>query len=147
MSSFSPWHSGHSMRPRVTVTQTSIGAEIDVIWPAYRLDNKDCTTGRMVHIRRSKWPMAWHKCTCGGGRETSGVGCAIPVWRKSMTCSGVPPCGPVRPGSSSFFHSCLKSISTARMPHWRKTNDTLPLWWCIRKTYLRPPSRLPEPTG
>ena len=31
-----------------------------------------------------------------GGMETSEVGCAIPVWRSSMPCSGVPPFVPVR---------------------------------------------------
>ena len=147
MSSFSPWHSGHDTRPRATATRTSIGAEVCINLPVHRLDSKDCTTGRMVSIRRSKWPMAWYKFRCGGGRETSGVGCAIPVWRKSMPCSGRPPCVPVRPGSSSCVHSCLKSTSTPRMPHCRKTNDTLPFWWCIRKNVPTPPSRLPELTG
>ena len=93
----------------------------------------------MVHISRSKWPMAWYKCTCGGGRETSGVGCAIPVWRKSMPCSGVPPCVPVRPCSSSCVHSWLKSASTARIPHCWKINDTLSFWWCIRENVPAPP--------
>ena len=92
-----------------------------------------------MHSRRSKWPIAWRKCTCGGGRETSGVGCAIPVWRKSMPCSGVPPCLPVRPGSSPCVHFCLKSPSTARMPQCRKTNHTLSFWWCIRKNVPVPP--------
>ena len=31
-----------------------------------------------------------------GSMETSGVGCAIPVWRSSMPCSGVPSFVPVR---------------------------------------------------
>ena len=127
------------MRSRATATRTSVTAEVGVNFPAHRLNSKDRTTGRMVHIRRSKWPMAWYKCTCEGGRETSGVGCAIPVWCKSMPCSGVPPCVPVKPGSSSCVHSCLKSTSTARMPHCRKINATLPFWWCIRKNVPAPP--------
>ena len=61
------------MRPRATAPRTSVGVDVGVNWLAHRLGNKDCTTGRMVHIKRSKWPMAWYKCTCGGGRETSGV--------------------------------------------------------------------------
>ena len=65
--------------------------------------------------------------------------CAILVWRKSMPCSGVPPCVPVRPGLLSCIHSCLKSTSTARIPHCRKTNDTLPFWWCIRENVPAPP--------
>ena len=96
MSLFSPWHSGHNTRPRATATRTSVGAEVGVHLPAHRLDSKDCTTGRMVPIRRSKWPMARYKCTCGGGMESSGVGCALPVWRSSMPCSGVPPFEPVK---------------------------------------------------
>ena len=88
MSSFFPWHSGYNTRPRATATRTSVGVEVGVNLPAHRLDSKYCTTGRMVPIGRSKWLMAWYKCTCGG---TSGVGCAIPVWRSSMPCSGVPP--------------------------------------------------------
>ena len=70
--------------------------------------------------------------------ETSGVGCSIPVWRKSMLCSGVPPCVQVKPCSSLCFHSCLSSTSTARMPHWWKTSNAFPLWWCIRKNVPAP---------
>ena len=139
MSSFCPWHSGHSTRPRATATRISVGAEVGVNWPAHRLDNKDCTIGRMGHIRRSKWSMAWYECTCEGGRTTSGDGRAIPVWRKSMPYSGVPPSVPVTPGSLSCVHSCLKPTSTTRMPHYRKTNHTFPFWWCIRKNIPAPP--------
>ena len=134
MLSFFPWYCGHSTRPRATAACTSFGAEVGVIRPAHRLDNQDCTTGRMVHIRRSKWPVR-----ARGAGKTSGVGCAIPIWPKSMPCSGVPPRVPVRPGSSSCVHSYLKSTSTARMPHCRKTNDTLPFWWCIQKKVPAPP--------
>ena len=82
-------------------------------------------------VASGQWPGISSRV--GGAGKTSGVGCAIPVWRQSMPCSGVPTCVPVRPGSSSSVHSCLKSTSTARMPHCRKTNDTLLFWWCIRK--------------
>ena len=74
MSSFSPWHSGHNTRPRATATRTSVGAEVGVNLPAHRLDSKDCTTGRMVPIRRSKWLMAWYKCTCGGTWKRAELG-------------------------------------------------------------------------
>ena len=134
MTPFSPWHSGHSTRSCATVTRISAGAEMGVNWPAQRLDNKDCTTGRIVHIRRRKWPMTWHKRTCGREEGASGVECAIPVWRNSTSCSGVPSyVVPVRLGSSSCFHSCLKYTSTTRMRHWRKTNTIFLLWWCIRE--------------
>ena len=67
------------------------------------------------------------------------VGCVIPVWRKSMPCSGVPSCIQVSPGSSSCFQFCLKSTSMARMPYWQKTNAAFPFWWCIRKNVPEPP--------
>ena len=37
-------------------SRTSVGAEADVNWPAHRLDNKDCTTGRMAGVESSLWP-------------------------------------------------------------------------------------------
>ena len=147
MSAISPWQSGHSTRTGAAAMRTSVGAEVGVNLPARRLDSKDCTTDRMVNIRRSKWPMAWYKCTCEGGRETSGVGCAIPVWRKLMPCSGVPPCVPVRPGSSSCVHSCLNPPLRLACPTAGKQTTLFLSGGAYGKTYLHPPSRLPEPTG
>ena len=138
MSSFSPWHSGHSTRPRATATRTSAGVEVGVNLSAHRLVMTAPPTGWCIPgVASGRWPgISAHAGEAGKQAE---FGCAIQVWRKSMPCSGVPPCVPVRPGSSSCVHSCLKFTSTARMPHRRKTNDTLPFWCCIRENVPAPP--------
>ena len=57
-----------------------------------------------------------------------------------MPYSRVPPCVQVRPGLSSCFHS-------RAYPTGGKQTPLFPFGGAYGKTYLCPPSRLPEPTG
>ena len=78
--------------------------------------------------------------------ESSGVGCALPVWRSSMPCSGVPPFVPVRfVVVRSFLPKVHLYGSHAPLPENKRHSSFLVVH--TEKHTCTPPSRLPEPTG